>query len=168
MGHEQGHNFFGGMGQGAGQFYIQTAGLGPFLQESLAVISSIYTYRWICSNPNLDISLEARKSLDYVMAAELSYQARMAASYKSFDINDILTSQALGYVMIRTFDEVGWDKCNILTKAFVNRNDIEIPDDRVSYIAAVLSKIKPDVSETLISMGFPVDRSKLAYYLGVI
>ena len=53
MGHEQGHNFFGG----TSQFYMTMSAPGPFLQESLAVLSSFYAYHYILDNSDsLDIN----------------------------------------------------------------------------------------------------------------
>jgi hypothetical protein len=159
-GHEQGHNFFGG----TSSFYYELVKGTPFLQEALAVTSSVYTYHWIKDNVTNSITQETLDSLDYVMKNEISYQITAYTEYKKnkvFNISDVLTSQALDGLMIELFNEVGWDKFKLVTKSFVNRTDIVT--DQVTYICASLSQIK-DMRDIFKELFFPVDNLKFEKY----
>ena len=165
MAHEQGHNFFGG----TSQFYYNMVNRTTFLQEALAVLSAIYTYKWFRTNPNINITNETRLSVYHMMEKEIAYQKSQAELYKlknkPFNLYDVVPSQALDYFMIEFFDKHGWDKCKILTKCFQNR--ALIVDDQCTYICVVLSQIQ-DVRQDFLNLNFPVDEGKFKYYQNVL
>jgi hypothetical protein len=167
MAHEQGHNFFGG----TSGFYGSLAFPYPFLQESLAVLSALYTYHHTLSNlEEFGIEEDTRQSLDYVFSYEKSYQGGQYGEYisqgKNFDIDDILTSQALDYKMIEYGNLYGWESFKNLAKAFQDgisdqftfHNDGVSDKEQSTYIIAALSaSFNKDFRQEFYVLNFPID-----------
>ncbi|MFH1592266.1 MAG: hypothetical protein ABIB47_02785 [Candidatus Woesearchaeota archaeon] len=167
MAHEQGHNFFGG----TSSFYGDLAFPDPFLQESLAVISAVFTYREILINrERYGVDSETIDSLNFVFENEKNFQRERYEQYLEkgsvFDINDVLTSQALDYKMIEYGEEFGWDAYRKVAKAFEEGlsgefdfiSDGVSPIEKSTYIVAVLSvSFEKNFKGEFEELGFPID-----------
>lgn len=178
MAHEQGHNFFGG----TSAFYYQMAAPYPFLQESLAVLSAFYTYHDIVENQaSYGIDIESIDSLNYDYGNGREYQEAMYRKYLSsgtkFNINDVLTSQALGFKMILYGEEYGWQHFEKLAKAFENtiaaqftfQNDGASAVEQSTYIVAALNvAFDQDFTQEFIDIDFPIDDSLLREFTEII
>ena len=178
MAHEQGHNFFGG----TSWFYYTMAAPYPFLQESLAVLSAFYTYHDILENAvAYGIDDDSIDSLVFDFTNGRSYQENMYNKYvsqgKNFDIEDLLTSQALDFKMITYGEQYGWHNFEDLTKAFENELSTQFSflDDGASaieqstYIVAGLNvAFQLDFTQEFIELDFPVDTSLLEEFTAVL
>lgn len=167
MAHEQGHNFFGG----TSAFYGTLAFPYPFLQESLAVLSAFYTYHNILENQETyGIDDDAIDSLNFDFTNGRAYQESMYDQYvsegKNFDINQVLTSQALDYKMIVYGETYGWQEYTKFAKAFENeigqqftfQNDGVSDIEQSTYVIAALSvAFGVDFRQDFIDLNFPVD-----------
>lgn len=169
MAHEQGHNFFGG----TSTFYNSMAIPYPFLQESLAVLSAFYTYHDIVENQqSYGIDDNTINSLHFDFARGRNYQGDMYKQYivqgKNFDINQVLTSQALDFKMITFGESYGWYNFEKLAKAFEEeiskqftfQNDGASAIEQSTYIVAALSAaFGQDIRQEFIDLNFPIDDS---------
>lgn len=168
MGHEQGHNFFGG----TSWFYYTMAAPYPFLQESLAVLSTMYTYHIMLEKQDeYGLSQEVVESLDYIyLEEERELQQNMYEKYVRqgcpFDLEDVLTSQALDYKMILYGEQYGWHNYEQVAKAFENSlrwkfnfiSDGANATEQATYIVTALNvafdrDFRPDFRE----LNFPID-----------
>jgi len=170
MGHEQGHNFFGTKSG----FYWDLVVEGPFIQESFAVLSTVYFYNDIIQNPDYyGLEQATIESLDYVFANERAYQEEMYNEYiqkgKNFNINEVQTSQALDYMMIIYGERYGWENYIRFTKAFEDDikyrfsflDDGSSAEEQSTYIIAALSvAFDQDFRSDFEDLNFPID-----YYL---
>jgi subtilisin family serine protease len=164
MGHEQGHNFFGTKGN----WYWELVEEGPFIQESFAVLSSVYTYQDISHNSELlSVTID---SLDYVFQNEINYQEEMYGEYitkgNNFDINNVQTSQALDYKMIVYGGAYGWDNYKLFTMAFEEgisdrftfQDDGVSDTEKVTYVIAALgAAFNADFRSEFVELNFPID-----------
>ena len=169
MAHEQGHNFFGG----TSAFYYLLASPGPFLQESFAVLSAFYTYHDILENAQkYGIKESALNSLRSDFENGRDYQKQRYEVYIKggavFDIDDVLTSQVLDYVMILKGERYGWGNYERFTRAFDNQiaDQFSFQNDGVSdiekstyTIAALGVAFNNDFQKEFISLNFPIDTS---------
>lgn len=167
--HEQGHNFFGG----TSAFYYLLASPGPFLQESFAVLSAFYTYHDILGNAQkYGINESALNSLQSDFKNGRDHQKQQHEAYikggSVFDINDVLTSQVLDYVMILKGEQYGWSNYERFTRAFDDQiaalfnfqNDGVSDIEKSTYtIAALGVAFNNDFRKEFISLNFPIDRS---------
>lgn len=167
MGHEQGHNFFGG----TSPFYIAVAAPHPFLQESLAVLSAFYVYHDLARNSReYGLSGAALASLDRDFARGRDYQRAMFERYlsqgRNFDVTDVLTSQALDYRMIELGERHGWAPFRGLARAFAADlsgrfpflEDGASPAEQSTYVVAALSAaFELDLREDFRELAFPID-----------
>jgi hypothetical protein len=167
MGHEQGHNFFGA----TSGFYGKMAFPHPFLQESLAVLSSFYTYHYISEHARaLGISSATLASLDSDYRNGRKYQSEMFAKYvregKRFSVTDVLPSQALDFMMITYGEKYGWQHFKKLARAFENGMDplVAFDDDGVTpteqstYVVAALgAAFGRDFRTDFRNLNFPID-----------
>lgn len=167
MAHEQGHNFFGG----TSAFYYSLAAPLPFLQESLAVVSAFYTYHDIIENKgSYGIDDTSIRSLDFDFANGRDYQQAMFNKYvsqgKRFDVNQVLTSQALDFKMITYGENYGWQNFQRLSKAFENgvsdrfafHRDGVSPIEQSTYVIAALSvAFGRDFRQEFRDLDFPID-----------
>ncbi len=96
---------------------------------------------------------------------------------KNFDINDVLTSQALDFKMITYGEKYGWDNFENLAKAFKNQLDRQFSflDDGASaieqstYIVAALNvAFQWDFTQEFIDLEFPIDSSLLQEFTSVL
>jgi prepilin-type N-terminal cleavage/methylation domain-containing protein len=166
MAHEQGHNFFGG----TSIWYNTIAVPGPFLQESLAVLSAFFTYHNILENQQaFGIDGKTIESLNYDFANDRNYQKQQYELYisqgKRFDDQDVLTSQALDYKMIIYGETYGWQNYTKLAKAFENgianqftfQNEGVSVMERSTYIVAALgAAFNRDFREDFRNLNFPI------------
>jgi|TARA_B100001971_G_scaffold214597_1_gene253003 hypothetical protein len=168
MAHEQGHNFFGG----TSWFYYQMAAPHAFLQESLAVLSAFYTYHDILENQEAyGIEDNTIDSLVFDFTNGRAYQEEMFSEYinqgKNFDINEVLTSQALDFMMITYGERYGWDKFERLAKAFEGDlgeqfnfidDGVASPIEQSTYIVAALSAaFDQDFRQDFMDLNFPIN-----------
>ena len=178
MAHEQGHNFFGG----TSWFYYTMAAPYPFLQESLAVLSAFYTYHDILENAvTYDIDDDSIDSLVFDFTNGRAYQESMYNKYigegKDFDIDDVLTSQALDFKMITYGEQYGWGDFENLAKAFENELNTQFSflDDGASaieqstYVVAALNvAFQQDFTEEFTDLEFPIDPSLLQEFTTIL
>ena len=178
MAHEQGHNFFGG----TSWFYYTMAAPYPFLQESLAVLSAFYTYHDILENAvAYNIDDDSIDSLVYDFTnGRLGQESRYGqyiSQGKNFDIEDVLTSQALDFKMITYGEQYGWHNFENLTRAFENELDAQFSflDDGASaveqstYMVAALNvAFQRDFTQEFIDLEFPIDFSLLQEFATVL
>ena len=173
MAHEQGHNFFGA----TKPFYYDIATPAPFLQESLAVLSAFYTFHDLLENQQeYGIDDATVESLVFDFGNGRAYQEAQSKEYvdqgMKFDIHDILTSQALDFMMITYGEEYGWDKFERLTKAFEEfgvqlNHDSEgvTPLDQSTYIVAALTvAFDQDFRQDFLDLSFPIDDARYQYF----
>src|SRR3989338_2940129 len=167
--HENGHNFFGG----TSAFYGTLAFGHPFLQESLAVMSAFYTYYAILADPSeFGIDAQTVASLTYDFGNGRNYQEAQYKLYvsrgASFDIDDVLTSQALDYKMILYGETYGWNKYIKFSKAFEDgiAPQFTFQDDGVSateqstyVVAALHAAFGKDFRKEFAALNFPVDKA---------
>ena len=167
MAHEQGHNFFGG----TSAFYGALAFGHPFLQESLAVLSAFFTYHDIVDSPKKSVfSKKTIGSLKYDFGNGRKYQESQYNLYLSlgspFNVDDVLTSQALDYKMITYGEKYGWNSYIKFAKAFENgiapqftfHHDGASATEQSTYVVAALGAafnrdFRPDFRE----LNFPID-----------
>ncbi len=174
MAHEHGHNFFGG----TKPFYTDIATPAPFLQESLAVLSAFYTFHDLLENQQeYGIDDATVESLVFDFGNGRAYQEAQFKEYvdqgMKFDIHDILTSQALDFMMITYGEEYGWDKFERLTKAFeefgvqLDHQSGEVtPVDQSTYIVAALgAAFGRDFRQDFVDLSFPIDDARYLYFL---
>lgn len=168
MSHEQGHNFFGG----TSAFYYSIASPGPFLQESFAVLSAFYTYYDILENAKkYGINEDALNSLRRDFKNGEDYQKKQYETYIKdgavFDVSDVLTSQALDYVMILKGEQYGWNNYALFARAFDDgmANQFTFQNDGVSdvekstYVIATLNAtFNNDFRKEFINLNFPIDQ----------
>jgi len=167
MAHEQGHNFFGGT-----SVWYNTLGVpGPFLQESLAVLSAFYTYHNILEDKQVfGIDEKTIESLNYDFTNGRNYQKSQYELYlsqgKKFDDQNTLTSQALDYKMIEYGEKHGWQNYTKLAKAFENgiasqfifQQDGVSAVERSTYIIAALGiAFNKDFRGDFQLLSFPID-----------
>ena len=169
MAHEQGHNFFGG----TSAFYYLIAFPGPFLQESFAVLSAFYTYYDIVENAKTyGINESALNSQRSDFMAGRDYQKQQYEAYIKggavFDIDNVLTSQVLDYVMILKGEQYGWGKYERFSRAFDDQiaSQFTFQNDGVSgiekstyVIAALNAAFNNDFQKEFIGLNFPIDKS---------
>lgn len=165
--HEQGHNFFGG----TSPFYYQMAAPHPFLQESLAVLSAFYAFHDIQENQQAyNIDDKSIASLIFDFENGRKFQEEKYNEYlskgKTFNIDDVLTSQALDFKMINYGEKYGWDNFQNLAKAFQNgiggqftfQNDGSSAIEQSTYIVAALSAaFNQDFRQDFKNLNFPID-----------
>ncbi len=171
MAHEQGHNFFGG----TSGWYNTLAVPGPFLQESLAVLSAFYTYHNILENQQaFGIDGKTIESLNYDFANGRNFQKQQYELYisqgKKFDEQNVLTSQTLDYKMILYGETYGWHNYLKFAKAFENglaqffsfQNNGVSDVERSTYVIAALGvAFDKDFRIEFSELNFPIDD---AYY----
>lgn len=173
LAHEYAHDLFGG----TSPFYYKLAAPGPFLQESLAVFAAHYYFEKIRSNPEeYGIQTKLFNSLMNERKKGRSYQKSMYKNYlyyEKFDLNDILTSQALDYTMIELGDKYGWDKykdfCYLFESGMKHYVQHEKPASaivRSTYIVSVLSVLfEKDLRKEFQKLRFPIDDKLYDSYL---
>ena len=178
MAHEQGHNFFGG----TSWFYYTMAAPYPFLQESLAVLSAFYTYHDIIENAvTYGINETSINSLVFDFTNGRDYQEEMYDLYinqgKNFNINHVLTSQALDFKMITYGENYGWHNFEKLTKAFEYQlnaqfsflNDSASAIEQSTYIVAALNvAFERDFTQEFRDLEFPIDDSLLQEFTTIL
>lgn len=181
MGHEQGHNFFGG----TSWFYYRMAEHYPFLQESLAVLSAFYTYHDMVENQvYYGIDDDTIDSLVFDFTDGRAYQEGMYNKYinegRNFNLgnsSDVLTSQALDFKMITYGEQYGWHNFENLTKAFEDQldtqfsflNDGASAIEQSTYIVAALNvAFQRDFTQEFMDLEFPIDSSLLQEFTTVL
>ncbi|MBI2055930.1 MAG: hypothetical protein HYT37_00935 [Candidatus Sungbacteria bacterium] len=178
MAHEQGHNFFGG----TSAFYYTLAVPGPFLQESLAVLSAFYTYHDIIENSRIyQMDGTMFRSLRYDFDNGRKYQEKQFNAYgiagTPFNEYDVLTSQALDYKMILFGEKYGWQNYTKVTKAFEDgiaekfdfHRDGVSGIERSTYVIAVLSAaFAKDFRAEFAELHFPIDDALYGKMYGII
>ena len=96
---------------------------------------------------------------------------------KNFDINQVLTSQALDFKMITFGETYGWHNFEKLAKAFENeigkqftfQNDGASAIEQSTYIVAALSAaFSQDFRQEFIDLNFPSDDSLYQTFFTII